>query len=376
VLALVLLLLVFCAAPLWFFAVWSAWVAHSHQPPPVLTTLNPQGARADAVSWSPDGQYLTEQVTLVVGADVTQSSSAVVLWDVTTEQEVRRFPGLFSAAAVAWSPDGAWLATSDGSTALIWSAAQVEGSGNAVQPMAVINSPTAEVGITSLAWSKDGQMLATVGEGGLAIWRAAAGSTLWQQSQFFSDALCVTGLCNRMLSWSPDGRWLLASPWHAKNGQPGVGAWDAQNWQKVPLLDASAPLAWSPDSSLVLVRSRDETTLNALQTGSWASAWTLNPNPDLHQHYNVYPQAAGWSSNGTWLVGAADGWVDLWRADTRQSVWVWNEQHSDQGIYTVNSLAWSPNGRTLAVVTDGTAQITLYDLHAPNPPLGAPPPLA
>jgi WD40 repeat protein len=374
-LALLLSVVVLCAAPLWFFALWDGWVARSHQPPPVLTTLNPQGSRADVVSWSPDGRFLTEQVTFNAGTDVTQASSAIVLWDMTTEQEVRRFPGLFSAAAMAWSPDGAWLATSDGGTALIWAAAQVEGSGNAVTPMALISAPAKEVGITGLAWSRDGQMLATVGEGGLTIWQATANATLWQQTQFFPDQVCSTGICDRALLWSPDGRWLLAAPWHGEKGVLGVSAWDAQTWQQQPLLDASAPLAWSLDSSLVLVRSSNESTLAALQAGSWAPAWTLNPNPDLHQPYSIYPQAAVWSPDGRWLVGAADGWVDLWHADTRQSAWVWNEQHLDRGVYTVNSLAWSPDGQTLAVVTDGTAQITLYDLHNPDPPIGAPPPL-
>jgi WD40 repeat protein len=375
VLALLLTLLVLCAAPLWFFALWSGWVAHSHQPPPVLTTLDPHGTRADAVSWSPDGRFLTEQVTFNLGTDVTQATSAIVLWDMTTEQEVRRFPGLFAAAAMAWSPDGAWLATSDGSVALIWAAAQVEGGGSAVTPQALITAPAVELGITSLAWSRDGQMLATVGEGGLTIWQAAANGSLWQQTQFFPDQGCSTGVCDRALLWSPDGRWLLAAPWHGENSVLGVGAWDTQSWQQQPLLDASAPLAWSPDSSVVLVRSSNETTLAALQPGSWTPAWTLNPNPDLHQPDNPYPQTAVWSPNGRWLVGAADGWVDLWHADTRQSAWVWNEQHVNQGIYTVNSLAWSPDGATLAVVTDGTAQITLYDLHNPDPPIGAPPPL-
>lgn len=375
VLALLVTLLVVCAAPLWFFALWSGWFTHSHQPPPVVTTLDPHGARADAVSWSPDGRFLTEQVTVSTGADVTQATSAVVLWDMTTEREVRRFPGLFSIATMAWSPDGAWLATSDGNTALIWAAALVEGSGNAVSPTAQISAPALELGITGLAWSKDGQALATVGEGGLTIWQSAASGSLWQQVKFFPDALCSTGVCDRALSWSPDGRWLLASPWHGEKGVLGVGAWDAQTWQPLPLLDASAPLAWAPDSSVVLVRSSNETTLAALQPGSWAPAWTLNPSPDLHQPDNPYTQAAGWSPNGKWLVGAADGWVDLWQTATRRSVWVWNEQHANQGIYTVNSLAWSPDGSTLAVVTDGTAQITLYDLHDPDPPIGVPAPL-
>ena len=142
--------------------------------------------------------------------------------------------------------------------------------------------------------------------------------------------------------------------------------WDAQTWGEQPLLDAAAALAWAPDSSLVVVRNDDETTLRAVQAGSWQVAWTVDPNATLHASYRVYPQAAGWSPDGRWLVGSADGWVDLWPTDTRVSAGVWEEQQRDQGIYAATSLAWAPDTYALAVTRDGTARLTLYDMS--NPP--------
>ncbi len=369
---LALALLVVCALPLWAFGLWSAWFGSSHQPPPVLARLDPGGQRADAVGWSPDGRFLAEQITLAGAKSGDPNGAAVVLWDMSARREVRRLSGAQGGLAFAWSPDGAWLATTDGAHVFLWRTLEIDTPGGSVSPAARLNAPDPNEPVTGLAWAKDGLTLAVVDEQGLGIWKPSGGSG-WKQQQYFRDSPCATVSCGRLLLWSPDGRWLLAAPWHGSNGISGVGVWDTQTWKQAPLLAASAPLAWSPDSALVLVRASNETTLSAVRAGSWTAAWTINPNPDLRQGYNVYPQAAGWSSDGRWLVGSADGWVDLWPTDTRKSAWVWNEQQRDQSIYSATSLAWSPGADTLAVTTDGTALLTLYDLRNPSPPLSAPP---
>ncbi len=368
ILAVSLVLLVVCALPVWAFGLWSEWAAISHAPPPVLATLNPGGQAASDAQWSPDGRYLAEQITLP-GA---QAAGAVVLWDVQTRREVRRFTGSDGGLALAWSPDGAWLATTDGERALLWQAAAIETPGTSVTPTAQLAAPDKNAAITGLAWAQNGQMLAMVDENGLGIWQPADEAS-WRQIQYFQDSPCATVSCGRAVLWSPDGRWLLASPWHGSNGASGIGVWNTQTWIEEPLLNASQPLAWSPDSSLVVVRSSDETTLSAIRAGSWGVAWTVNPNKDVHQSYRVYPQAAAWSPDGAWLVGSVDGWVDLWPTNTRKSAWVWEEQEQDRGIYTATSLAWSPDAHTLAVTTDGQAQLTLYNLRNPSPPLVGPP---
>ncbi len=363
-----LVLLAVCALPVWTFGLWSFWADNSHAPPPILATLNPGGQGASDVAWSPDGRYLAEQITLAG----KPAAGAVVLWDTQTHREVRRFIGADGGLALAWSPDGIWLATTNGTQTLIWNASGVETPGGNVLPVSKLAAPDPHAAITGLAWAKDGLTLAMVDEDGLGIWQPLDGST-WQQIHYFSDSPCATILCGRGLLWSPDGRWLLASPWHATDGSSGVGIWDTQTWTEQSLLAAAEPLAWSPDGSLVVVRSSDETTLSAVRAGSWKAAWSIDPNQDVRQSYNVYPEAAGWSSDGAWLAGSMDGWVDLWPTNTRQSAWVWEEQQQSQGIYTATSLAWSPNAQTLAVTTDGQAQITLYDLSNPSPPGVGPP---
>lgn len=364
-----LLLVVVCVVPLWVFGFWSWWSGQSHQAPPVLAQLQVDGQRADQALWSPDGRYLVEQATLPGAVQNDPNGSAVILWNVSARQEVRRFTGADGGLAPAWASSGAWLATTDGSHILIWQTQQIETPGGSVSPVARLNAHQAGHPITALAWSKDGQTLAAADEGGLDVFQAAPGSTTWKQLHYLSDSLCASFTCNRALSWSPDGRWLLVAPWHDRKAASGIGVLDAQTWKQTTLLSASAPLAWSPDGSLVLVRAGDETTLQALHAGSWGVSWTINPNHDLRQGYSVFPQAAGWSSDGKWLAGSADGWVDLWPTDTRDSFWVWNEQHTDQSVYTATSLAWSPTAKTLAVTTDGSASVTLYDLSNPSPPL-------
>jgi len=357
-----LVVIAVCILPLLVFGIWSWWAEQSHQAPQVVAQLQVAGQRGDQVAWSPDGRYLVDQITL----PSSMGGTAVILWNVNTRQEVRRFAGAIGGLAPAWSATGDWLATTDGSHILIWQAQEIETSGGNVSPVARLTAHDASTPITALAWSPDGQTLAAADEGGLDVFQAAPGSTDWKQIHYLSDSLCASYTCNRALSWSPDGRWLLVAPWHDRSAASGTGVVDTDTWKQTTLLSASAPLAWSPDGSLVLVRAGDETSLQALHAGSWDAAWTINPNNDLHQSYNVFPQAAAWSPDGKWLVGSADGWVDLWPTDTRDSLRVWNEQQTDQHIYTATSLAWSPDSKTLAVTTDGTATLTLYDLSSPG----------
>lgn len=366
-----LVLLVVCAAPIWTFAIWSTWADNSHAPPPVLARLDPGGQGASKAVWSPDGKYLAEQITLARPA-AGKAQGAIVLWDVRARREVRRFTGANGGLTAAWSPDGRLLATTNGTETLLWQASAIEQADGDAAPVARLAAPDQNAAITGLAWAKDGQTLAMADEDGLGIWQTTDGAA-WQQTSYFTDGPCATMLCGRRVSWSPDGLWLLAAPWHAKDGASGVGVWAAQTWNQQPLLKAAAVLAWSPDSSLVLVRNQDETTLSALRSGQWTAAWQLDPNKSLHQRYKVFPEAAGWSPDGHWLAGSADGWVNLWPLDTRKSAWVWEEQARNEGVYTATSLAWSPDGRTLAVTTDGVARLTLYDLSNPSPPLGGPP---
>jgi WD40 repeat protein len=364
-----LALLVVCALPVWVFGVWSVWAGNSHLPPPVVATLDPNGQGASAAVWSPDGRYVAEQVTLPGGTPGDAAGSAVVLWDVQARKEVRRFTGNDGGVAVAWAPTGLLLATTNGTQTLIWLAADVEQPGGDVAPVAKLTALDKNDAITGLAWAKDGVTLAMVDEYGLGIWQPVDQDT-WRQVKYFKDGGCATMLCGRRVLWSPDGKYLTVTPWH-DGGASGVGLWAADGWSQ-QLLKASAALAWSPDSSLLLVRNQDETTLSAVQVGRWTTAWKLDPNASLHQGYRVFPQAAGWSPDGHWLVSSADGWVNLWPLDTLKSAWVWEEQESDKGIYTATGLAWSPKGGTLAVTTDGTARLTLYDLSNPAPPVGGP----
>lgn len=371
ILAVSLTLLVVCALPVWAFGLWSAWDAHRYAPPPVLAALDPGGRSASEARWSPDGRYLAEQVTLAGAAAGDPNGAAVVLWDAQARREVRRFTGADGGLTLAWSPDGSWLATTGGTFALLWRAAEIETAGGSVRPVARLepsqDPPDSSEPISGLAWAPDGRTLAVADEGGLSIWQSA-GESGWKQIRYFRDGACATALCGRRLLWSPDGQWLLAAPWHGAGGASGVGVWDAQTWSRAALLDASAALAWAPDSSLVVVRNEDETTLSAVRSGSWQVAWTLDPNANLHQSYRVYPQAAGWSPDGRYLAGSMDGWVSLWPTDTRASAWVWEEQQRDQGIYAATSLAWSPDTFALAVTTDGTARLTLYDMSNPASP--------
>ena len=104
--------------------------------------VHPDGVRA--VAWSPNGKYIAS------GGD----DKKVYLWDVTTQQLVRTYSGhTNSVQAVTWSPDGKYIASgSFDKTVKIW---DVNGGKNIL----TYDHHTDQV--WSVSWSPNGQFIAS-----------------------------------------------------------------------------------------------------------------------------------------------------------------------------------------------------------------------
>jgi dipeptidyl aminopeptidase/acylaminoacyl peptidase len=128
---------------------------------------------------------------------------------------------------VAWSPDGARLATG-GATATVWDAA----GGRELLTLRLTGT------VQAVAWSPDGKRLATGGNDGTKVWEMAGGREL----------LTLQGQTGKVTSvaWSPDGARLAAG------GDDGmVRVWEAA--------DAEAAQQWSrQDRALQDLQARNE----------------------------------------------------------------------------------------------------------------------
>jgi WD40 repeat protein len=134
------------------------WAPGSGKPGVPLGTGQP----AFSLAWEPAGQG---DGRLAVG----YGDGKVLLWDIASRQAAATLEGQRGEVkAVAWSPDGRWLAMAGtGGETRLWNAATRQTS----------TAATHRGTVWALAWSPDGALLASGGEdGSVRLWQAQDGA--------------------------------------------------------------------------------------------------------------------------------------------------------------------------------------------------------
>ncbi len=140
-----------------------------------------------------------------------------------------------------------------------------------------------------------------------------------------------------MLAWSPSGKELITS-----RHENGVELWDTVSGKAKPL-PAVVPefitaIAWGPDGSLVLSSGYENWQLRDGQT------WKERCRKE-HHAVNVLGSLA-FDPNGKWLATSGrDKSVRLWNLADGSAGPVFKDPDRSTG-----NLAWSPDGKTLAVI--------------------------
>ena len=277
------------------------------------TSLNHNGS-VIAVAFSPDGKWL---------ATASRDNTARV-WEAATGKELARLNHDDVVQAVAFSPDGQWLATaSSDNTARVWDAATG-------QELARLNH---DYVVTAVAFSPDGKWLATAsGDNTARVWDAATG----QEIARLNHDNWVNAV-----AFSPDGKWLATA---SRDNTARV--WDAASRAELARLNhyvSVTAVAFSPDGKWLATVSGDTS----------ARVWEAVTGKELARlNYDGFVTAVAFSPDGQWLATASDDHTArVWEATT--GIELARLNHDDR----VGAVAFSPDGKWLATASsDKTAR--------------------
>jgi WD40 repeat protein len=290
---------------------WSSSVSHID-----LSPSTPQ--QLWAASWSPNAQWAAA-VSSVPTMQLWGGSNNPTAWNTTAQKELT---GLSTySVGIAWSPNGQWLASGSATAngvlgnVLLW--------GGSINPLAwnstpaiTLTGPTADT--NAVAWSPDGLWLAGVsadstvrlwgGNADPSTWSTAAVATFTGNTDFVSS-----------IAWSPNGLWFATG--NGNGTSPSAKVWGGANnpltWATTPIItlpsgcnEASTSVAWSPDSQWLSSALCGKLVVWGGSTD--VTSWSVFPRVNTS---NSGATSVAWSPNGYWAAaGSSDHTAHIWGA--------------------------------------------------------------
>lgn len=282
--------------------------------PALGTTLLVYSGQSDqetAVDWQPHGR----------GNTLASSSEdgSVAIWNAANGNTLLRHQQGKAMNAVAWSPDGKYLASAgDDALVQVWDA-------NTNTLLATYAGHHSS--IFDVDWSPDGQRIVSASQDQtVQVWNAFTGAPL----------VTFTGHSNTVWSatWSPDGRSIASGSFDGT-----AQIWDPNSATLIRRYSAGAAVravAWSPDGQ----------NIASGNDNSLVQVWLANSGNVLttYRGHTNHVESVEWSHDGTRIASASkDGTVQIWNSANAQAIYTYRG-HTD----LVWSLAWSPDGQLIA----------------------------
>jgi len=300
-------------------------------------------APVTALAWSPDGTRLAAASGY---ADPSGRADPVVrVWRGDGTLLATLVGHTDSVRSLAWSPDGQILASgSADATVRLWGP-----DGRLLRVLAASAEP-----VFSLAWSPDGQILAT---GAITFPRRETATPnptmpgiirLWH-----ADGMLLTTLTTQTtggkflnLAWSPDGSLLAA-------GAIDYRVWRADGTPVGTFSLSSTPawgMAWAPDGQTLAIGDENGTV----------AVFTAMGKEVVRFAHNGSVTSVAFSPNGTTLAVSSNDFAVRLLAlqDPRAAPQIADRQPSGPTQWTASNVAWSPHGeQVLAAARDGTVHL-------------------
>jgi WD40 repeat protein len=277
---------------------------------------------SQAIAWSPDGRWLARTRALDGELKVWDSTTGEMRWSVAGLAHGDR---VFGGSSVAWSPDSRYLAWSNSAEKTVKVLEIASG-----REHWTLSGHTHWV--LAASWSPDGRLASAAIDHTIIIWDA---TTRQELQRLQRKARPLTPHTLLTLHWSANGSRLASSSDLLRNE---TVFWDVSTETVIDTWNTSA-LTWSADGRHVASASA---VLDAA-TGKMVIS--------LGKENRQYDHRLAWSPDGRWLAesGRSTTTTKIRNASTGKVEYVF---HGRGG-----PLAWSPDSRRLAVGT------TIWDLE-------------
>ena len=286
----------------------------------MLHTYTGHSGCVTAVAWSPDGACIAS----------ASEDETIQVWNATLGQTLYTSRGHpRQAHVVAWSPDSRYIASGCwGNSVGVWDAA----TGQRVITYRI------NTVVTTLAWSPDGKYIASASDDKVRIWDAKTGENLITYRGHLDLVYVV--------AWSPDGAHIASASGDTvhiwDSGKKRMGVLSRVTYRSHT--DAVQTLAWSPDSKCIVSGSRD----TSVHVWDAARGDTIC----IYNGHEKTVKAVAWS--GPYVASAGlDQTIQLWDAVTGDAIYTYTGHAS-----AVTGVAWSPDGtRIVSGSWDKTVRI-------------------